>query len=56
MKKKLFLPIICYNHTANTEYMMSLLKLSHKLRDLNIAYTLFPIVFEILLSVLMYCY
>lgn len=50
MKPKLFIPIICYNHTANTEYMMSLLKLSHKLRDLNIPYTLFPIVFESLVS------
>jgi hypothetical protein len=50
MNKKLFIPIICYNHTANTEYMLSLFKLSHKLRDLNIGYTLFPIVFESLVS------
>lgn len=50
MNKKLFIPVICYNHTANTEYMMSLLKLSHRLRDLDIQYVLFPIVFESLVS------
>ena len=50
MKKKLFLPIICYNHTANTEYMLSLIKLTHHLRDNKIDFTLFPIVFESLVS------
>jgi len=50
MNKKLFIPIICYNHQANTEYMMSLIKLSHRLRDLDIEYELFPIVFDSLIS------
>lgn len=50
MNKKLFIPIICYNHSANTEYMMSLIKLSHHLRDVEIEYELFPIVFDSLVS------
>ena len=50
MKSKLFIPVICYNHSANTEYMMSLIKLSHHLRDVNIEYVLFPIVFDSLVS------
>lgn len=49
MKDKLFIPVICYNHTANTEYMISLIKLTHHLRDNNIEYCLFPIVFESLI-------
>jgi hypothetical protein len=50
MNPKIFIPVICYNHTANTEYMMSLIKLTHYLRDQNIGYILFPIVFESLVS------
>ena len=50
MKPKLFIPIICYNHQANTEYMMSLIKLSHRLRDAEVHYVLFPIVFDSLVS------
>lgn len=50
MNPKIFIPVICYNHTANTEYMMSLIKLTHYLRDQNIGYVLFPIVFESLVS------
>ena len=50
MKTKLFIPVICYNHTANTEYMMSLIRLTHKLRDQDIEFVLFPIVFDSLVS------
>jgi len=49
MKDKIFIPVICYNHTANTEFMMSLIKLTHYLRDEQIEYCLFPIVFESLI-------
>ncbi len=48
--KKIFIPVICYNHTANTEYMMSLIKLTHYLRSQGIVFQLFPIVFESLVS------
>lgn len=50
MSPKIFIPVICYNHTANTEYMMSLIKTTHYLRDQNIGYVLFPIVFESLIN------
>ena len=50
MKTKLFIPVICYNHTANTEYMMSLIGLTHNLRDKDIEFVLFPIVFDSLVS------
>lgn len=50
MNRKLFLPIICYNHTANTEYMMSLIALSHELRNHDIHYVFYPIVFDSLIS------
>lgn len=50
MNKKIFIPIICYNHQANTEYMMSLIQLTHRLRDLDIEFELFPIVFDSLVS------
>ena len=49
MKDKLFIPVICYNHTANTEYMISLIRLTHHLRDKGINYCLYPIVFESLI-------
>ena len=49
-KRKLFIPLICYNHTANTEYMMSIISLTHKLRDSDIDFLLFPIVFDSLVS------
>lgn len=50
MKRKLFIPIICYNHTANTEYMMSLINLTHKLKESDVEFQLFPIVFDSLVS------
>jgi hypothetical protein len=50
MKKKLFIPVICYNHTANTEYMMSLIALTHVLKNSGIEFVLYPIVFDSLVS------
>jgi len=47
---KLFLPIITYNHTANTSYMFSILRLITTLKDLNVSATLFPIAFDSLIN------
>lgn len=47
---KLFIPLICYNHTCNTEYMMSILKLINTVRDRGINCTFYPIFFESLVS------
>ena len=49
MKERIFIPIICYNHMANTEFMISLIKLTHYLRDNDVSYCLYPIVFESLI-------
>lgn len=46
MTTKIFIPVICYNHSANTEYMMSLIGLTHYLKDKGIGYELYPIFFE----------
>lgn len=47
---KLFIPVICYNHTCNTEFMFSLMQLVMTLKDHNISTILFPIVFDSLIS------
>lgn len=47
---KVFLPLICYNHTANTDYMMSLMRLILFFRENNINATVMPITFESLIS------
>jgi len=47
---KIFLPVICYNHTCNTEFMMSLLRLITFAKDNNIAIVIFPITFESLIN------
>lgn len=47
---KLFIPIICYNHTCHTSYMFSLLRLVMFLKDSNISAELFPIVFDSLVN------
>ena len=47
---KLFIPVICYNHTCHTSYMFSLLKLIMTLKDSNISAELFPIVFDSLIN------
>lgn len=47
---KIYLPIICYNHTANTEYMFSLLRLVTYCRDHGVNIVLYPIVFDSLIN------
>lgn len=47
---KIFIPLICYNHTANTDWMMSILRLILFFRENNIVATLMPITFESLIS------
>ena len=47
---KLFIPLICYNHTANTEWMMSTMKLLNYVKNKEIATTFYPIFFESLIS------
>lgn len=47
---KIHLPIICYNHLCNTEYMFSLLKLVSTCRDNGVNIVLYPIVFDSLVN------
>ena len=47
---KLFVPLICYNHTCNTEYMMSILKLLNAAKNNNLNISFYPIFFESLVS------
>jgi hypothetical protein len=47
---KLFVPLICYNHTANTEWMMSTMKLLNFAKDKGLPVTFYPIFFESLVS------
>ena len=47
---KVFIPVICYNHTCHTAFMFSLMRLVLLLRDLNIEASLFPIGFDSLIS------
>lgn len=47
---KLFIPLICYNHTCNTEYMMSIFKLLNTVKDKKINCSFYPIFFESLVS------
>ena len=47
---KLFVPLICYNHTCNTEYMMSILKLLNAAKNSNLNVSFYPIFFESLVS------
>ena len=42
--------MICYNHTTNTEYMMSVIKFILYCKHNNIALSIFPITFESLIS------
>lgn len=46
---KLFIPVICYNHSCNTEFMFSLIRLTWDLKDAGIPFTLLPITFESLI-------
>jgi len=47
---KIFIPLICYNHTCNTEYMMSILKLLNAAKDRKLNVSFYPIFFESLVS------
>lgn len=47
---KIFIPLICYNHTCNTEYMMSILKLLNAAKDSKLNISFYPIFFESLVS------
>ena len=49
-KITIFLPIIAYNHTANTEYMMSIIRLVMELQKYDIDMILYPITFESCIS------
>jgi glycosyltransferase involved in cell wall biosynthesis len=46
---KLFLPIICYNHTCNTEFMMSLIRLMLFLKEKGVSISAVCISFESLI-------
>lgn len=47
---KLFIPLLCYNHTCNTSFMMSMFRFVMALRNSNIPAVVFPITFESLIS------
>jgi len=47
---KLFIPIICYNHTCNTNYMFSIINLIMFLHKNNIQTTIYPICFDSLIQ------
>ena len=47
---KLFIPLICYNHTCNAEWMMSILKFTISAREAGLDCTFYPIFFESLVS------
>jgi hypothetical protein len=47
---KIFIPLICYNHTCSTEWMMSILKLLNACKDTGLACSFYPIFFESLVS------
>lgn len=50
MTIKLFIPILCYNHTCHTAYMMSLFQLILALKEQKIDASFYPITFESLIS------
>jgi hypothetical protein len=47
---KLFIPLICYNHTCNTHYMFSIIKLLFILNKKGIPCSIYPITFDSLIS------
>ena len=47
---KLFIPLICYNRTCNTEWMMSILKFTISAREAGLDCTFYPVFFESLVS------
>lgn len=49
-KMHVFIPALCYNHTANTEWMMSLFRLFLFFKENGINATIMPITFDSLVS------
>ena len=49
-KTKLFIPLICYNRTCHTDYMMSVLKLLSHMHKNSLDGTFYPIFFDSLIS------
>lgn len=47
---KIFVPLICYNHTCNTEFMMSMMKFMLFCKTNNIDIVIYPITFESLVN------
>ena len=47
---KVFIPLICYNHTCHAEYMMSMLTLLHVIQKQDVNCIFSPIFFESLIS------
>lgn len=47
---KLFLPILCYNHTCHTAFMFSLMRFVLACKERQLSVTLFPITFDSLIS------
>lgn len=47
---KLFIPVICYNHTCHTSYMFSLMKLLMVLKDMKVQASVYPITFDSLVN------
>lgn len=47
---KLFIPVICYNHTCHTSYMFSLMKLVMVLKDMKVQASVYPITFDSLVN------
>ncbi len=47
---KIFIPVICYNHTCHTSYMFSLMRLILILKEMGIPASVFPITFDSLVN------
>ena len=47
---QIFLPLICYNHTCHTSYMLSILRLTMQCKDMGIKMALYPITFDSLVN------
>ena len=47
---KLFLPVLCYNHTCHTSFMFSLMRFVLACKEHQISITLHPITFDSLIS------
>ena len=47
---QIFLPLICYNHTCHTSYMMSIIKMMMIFTKEKINIALYPITFDSLIN------